>query len=280
MGHDQPTKPIAPAVATAAPVAIAAATQGQHAAPADRHAERRRPGVAARQPVELARARPGDGQRGPARSRRSPQCATPFRSPSSQNTMPRSWPLVGEAEDERDDRRAAEPIITPTSSRAVELSSRAVEAARRGAGRAARTAARRRGRRPAARRRRCATRRATRRAAGEKQGAEAPTDAPPATPSTYGSARALRVEKLHQRAGQGQRGAGAEAGEHARDRICQKISGERRRRCRSSPRGHPAARARRREAVRARTWRTCMGRGYSPGRRSGMPSQAWRPRPW
>ena len=110
-----------------------------------------------------------------------------------------------------------EPIITPTSSSAVELSSRAVEAgpARRRPSRAnSRTAARNApAAAPPAMRHSESEPRA---AAGEKQRSER------ADRRAAGDAEHVRIgervarQQLHQRAGERERGAGAEAGEHAR----------------------------------------------------------------
>ena len=81
--------------------------QDAAAAPADRHAERRGPGVAARQPVELARARPDDDQRHGERrpddlpARRAVQIAEQPEDHAAQ------LPLVGQGQDQGDEGRAA-----------------------------------------------------------------------------------------------------------------------------------------------------------------------------
>ena len=174
-----------------------------------------------------------------------------------------------------------EPIITPTSSSAVELSSRAVEAgpARRRPSRA--------NNRTAARNAPAAAPPAMRHSESEPPALpasssvpSAPTDAPPATPSTYGSASALRVSSCISAPESASAAPAPKPASTRGTRICQKISGDAAPmpvEPASTPRPQaPAASS----AVRARAWRVCMGRGYKPWPSKRTPIQAWRPRPW
>ena len=256
------------------------------AAPADRHAEGRRPGVAARQPVELARARPDDGER---ERQRDPD-DLPMRGAVQVAEQPEhhaaQLALVGEPEDQRDDRRAARADHHADQ----QQRRRAVPARRRrrageAAARAGRTAAPRRGRRRPPHRRRCAIPRAAAARRRREHGAER------ADRGTAGDAEHVRVgeriarQQLHQRAGRRERGAGAEAGEHARHPD---LPEDLRRRGadagRAGEHAEPARGRPRRRRGRsgARAWARSRSppRAHRPWPSKRTPSHAWRPRPW
>ena len=177
--------------------------------------------------------------------------------------MPRNWPWSARAQDGETIAEQPEPIITPTSNNAVELSSRALEVQ---AGKAPseqgeqqdrgeeRTRGRTAGDPPLGER-----------AAGRAGGEEA---FPERRPSSAGDAEhvgsaARSCQELHQRAGQGERGAGAEAG-GARGTGSARRSPATPRRCRSGGKHAQAAGAHRDQRGRDEGTADLQGRGYKP----------------
>ena len=218
-GTTSPTKPIAPAVATAAPVASAAAASAMRRRRDDRDAERRRPGVAAGEPVELARGRPHERQRDQPGEPRDAPLGGAVQVAEKPEHHAAQLHLGGQHQQHRDERRAGradhhadqqqrdrrllrrrEPAPAEQAPRQQEEHGRRGQ--RTGAGTDRDTPLRQQ-QRAAERAEPEHQQRADRRAAGQAEHVRI--------------GERIAGQQLHQRAGQRQCGTGAEAREHARD---------------------------------------------------------------